>query len=249
MNQAICNVPVSPMRAAPSHRSEMVSQLLFGELVTILESNGDFTLVQSVADKYEGWCQQSHVTYVTNVPEQTMPIYAGDWINPVMVDDVFMWIPFGSRVDLLSLEPLNSQFFFRGNQLKPGNPDITLLRDHAMKFMHSTYLWGGRSVFGVDCSGLCQQVFKLCGIALPRDAWQQALEGAEVVSLGKARGGDLAFFDNPEGRITHVGILLNNQSILHSSGNVRIDPIDSTGIIHEETLKRTHTLKTIRRYF
>jgi hypothetical protein len=246
--QAICRVPVSPMRAASTHRSEMVSQLLFGELVDILELTDEWTRIRSVADGYEGWCQPAHFIQLEQSLSQTTPAYASDWINPVMVDEEIMWVPFGSRIDLIMQPQFKLEFFFRGNEIQPAPVSSSVILEYARKYLNTAYLWGGRSVFGVDCSGLSQQSFRMAGISLPRDAYQQAEKAEAVGSLEVAQAGDLAFFDNAEGKITHVGILINNQSIIHSSGMVRIEPIDSSGIINADTGKRTHTLRIIRRY-
>jgi cell wall-associated NlpC family hydrolase len=128
-------------------------------------------------------------------------------------------------------------------------PNADAIKERAMPFLSTPYLWGGRSVFGIDCSGFTQMVFRFFNIPLLRDAYLQATQGDVVGFLQEARCGDLAFFDNAEGRITHVGILLNDQEIIHSSGNVRIDKIDNAGIINVETSVRTHKLRIIKRYF
>jgi gamma-D-glutamyl-L-lysine dipeptidyl-peptidase len=246
--QAICTVPVSPMRASPSHRSEMVSQVLFGELVELLEENDDWLRIRLLADGYEGWCQPAHFTEVQEPLKVQPPAYASDWINPVMVDEEFMWIPFGSRIDLVIQPQLKMEYFFRGNKLPAVELTGAIILEYARKYLHTPYLWGGRSVFGVDCSGLSQQVFRMAGISIPRDAYQQAEHGETIAKLNDAEAGDLAFFDNAERRITHVGILMNNRAIIHSSGMVRIDPIDDDGIINADTGKRTHNLKIIKRF-
>jgi cell wall-associated NlpC family hydrolase len=92
-------------------------------------------------------------------------------------------------------------------------------------------------------------VYKFLNIYLPRDSWQQAELGETIEFLTKANCGDLCFFDSEEGRITHVGILLDNNTIIHSSGKVRIDKIDSAGITNSDTGQQTHKLKLIKRYF
>ena len=194
------------MRAGSSHRTEMVSQLLFGELVEILESTDDWVRIKSVTDNYEGWCQPAHIMVVNEKLVINAPVYASDWINPVLVDEEIMWVPYGSRMDLIVQPPLKAEFFYRGNRLQPVELTGSILLEYAMKYINTAYLWGGRSVFGVDCSGLSQQVFRMAGISIPRDAWQQALQGETVGILEEAQAGDLAFFDNEEGRITHVGI-------------------------------------------
>jgi gamma-D-glutamyl-L-lysine dipeptidyl-peptidase len=126
--------------------------------------------------------------------------------------------------------------------------EAALIKQNALGFLDTPYLWGGKTACGIDCSGFSQQVFKQFGIKLPRDSYQQAEAGEVVGFLMEAQCGDLAFFDNEEGRITHVGIMLGNDEIIHSSGKVRIDKIDSQGIINSETGARTHKLRIIKRY-
>ena len=133
------------------------------------------------------------------------------------------------------------------------HPNINEFRssvtDAAMFFMNAPYLWGGRSVFGIDCSGFTQMVFRQFGIRLKRDAWQQAEQGELLGFIQEARAGDLAFFDNEEGRITHVGIMLNNNRIIHASGKVRIDTIDTQGIFNKDLNKYTHKLRIVKRFY
>jgi cell wall-associated NlpC family hydrolase len=124
-----------------------------------------------------------------------------------------------------------------------------LIHSFAFRYLNVPYLWGGKSVFGTDCSGFVQQVFKMAGIWLPRDSGDQAELGETVEFVQAARLGDLAYFDNEEGRIIHVGIMLNENTIIHSSGYVHVDRIDHAGIIHHLTGARTHKLRIIKRYF
>lgn len=122
------------------------------------------------------------------------------------------------------------------------------IRGVAMQYLDVPYIWGGKSKCGIDCSGFAQQVYKTFGIKLPRDSYQQAELGEMVGFLMEVQTGDLAFFDNEEGRITHVGIMLSHDEIIHASGKVRIDKIDNQGIINAETGARTHRLRIIKRY-
>lgn len=203
MKQVVCNVMVAPLRKEPSHRSEMVSQLLKDETADVLETEAQFTLLRCHYDGYEGWCANNQLLPLTDAPATALAA-----------------LPFESD----TIEQL------------------------ARTYLEIPYLWGGKSCAGIDCSGFSQQLFKAFGIKLPRDAWQQAELGEVVGFLQEAVCGDLAFFDNPEGRITHVGVMLNPQQVIHASGKVRIDPIDTQGIINAETGQRTHHLRIIKRH-
>jgi len=129
----------------------------------------------------------------------------------------------------------------------PFQASLSMLKQVALSFINTAYQWGGRTVFGVDCSGYTQMVYRFCGVSLLRDASQQATQGQVVDFLQEVQMGDLAFFDNEEGKITHVGIMLDSSTIIHASGKVRIDTIDQAGIISNDTKERTHKLRIIRR--
>ena len=256
MQYAVCCVPVSPLRAAPSHKSEMVSQQLFGEKSTVVESSVDgWIKIGLKYDGYEGWVQQSHLAEIDE--EHFLKVdkdLTEDWVNEVDYNGHIMCVPMGSSLSAFK----NGKAFWRRNTVyfkgKVWNPEEVkispkLIKQIAFKFLNTSYLWGGKSVFGIDCSGYAQMTYKFLNKQLPRDAWQQAEEGTIVNFLQEAKCGDLAFFDNEEGRITHVGILLNDHEIIHSSGKVRIDKIDTQGILNLETKQRTHKLRIIKRYF
>ncbi len=266
ISAAVCCVPVSPLRSTPSHRAEMVSQLLFGDQCTILESAPDnWTKVRCDHDQYEGWCQQGQLTTLRESLPATSYL-TQQWVTGIKVDGKNMQVPLGCSIpglkdketvwgdmtvscneDLYTLTNRSSDESLLNNKSRDASIDENLLKQIAFKFLNTGYLWGGRSVFGVDCSGFCQVVYKFLGISLMRDAYQQATQGEVVGFLQEARVGDLAFFDNDEGRITHVGILLNDSEIIHSSVKVRIDRIDNMGIINSDTKLRTHKLRLIKR--
>jgi cell wall-associated NlpC family hydrolase len=253
MPYAITVVPVMPLRAEPAHRSEMISQALWGECVTITVTGQDgWVKVKCQYDDYEGWATVNHLEIIEeelfNAPYTH---YTAKWVNTVKMNGQPMQVPLGCLVKTTDEavtvwgkwqvqfeEKLNTPFL-----------DDKGLKERAFQFLNTAYLWGGKSVYGVDCSGFTQTVFKTLGISLMRDAYQQATQGTVVDFLQEAKLGDLAFFDNEAGRITHVGILLNDHEIIHSSGKVRVDPIDNQGIINAETGVRTHNLRIIKRYF
>jgi cell wall-associated NlpC family hydrolase len=257
MPYAIVIVPVAPLRATASHKSEMISQLLWGACVEITEAApGGWVQVKNQYDEYAGWATAAHLEPIDDTLSG-MPAtwYLPGWVNRVTMNGQLMQVPFGCLVK--SSNDTSTQWGsmtvkFEDKPLPLTNTaaiDIMALKNAAMLFLNTGYLWGGSSVFGVDCSGFTQNVFKLSGIPLWRDAYQQATQGHLVAFLQEARLGDLAFFDNEEGRITHVGILLNDHEIIHASGKVRIDPIDNQGIINADTGLRTHQLRIIKRYF
>lgn len=255
MSYAVCCVPVAPIRREPAHTSEMVSQLLFGEccIITVVEKNCWIKIVNKL-DAYTGWCQQSHFQEIDDVHYyQEVNELTGDWINEIDYNGHKMWVPLGSSLTAMK----NGNVFWRKNTVHfAGNvwdaamakQDAKTIKQLAFKFLNTTYLWGGRSVFGIDCSGFTQMVYKLFNVHLLRDAEQQAAQGELVGFLQQAHCGDIAFFDDEQGCIMHTGILLNAREIIHASGKVRIDKIDNEGIVDAETGLRTHRLRIIKRY-
>ncbi len=153
--------------------------------------------------------------------------------------------------DGMNFKLKNEKFVYNGQAITHGNGNDydheKILEKCALKYLHAPYLWGGRSPFGIDCSGFTQMVFKLMDVRLKRDAYQQAQQGKDIGFADLAQEGDLAFFENKEGKISHVGIILKNKKIIHASGCVRIDKIDAYGIFNEETKKYSHNLKVIKR--
>ena len=251
MNKAICVIPVSPMRAEPSHKSEQVSQLIFGDTCTIIETTGDFSKVISTYDSYTGWCQKVQLQSVAD-DQSFFPVVLVDaWVGNVKVNNTPMQVAMGSNIGFITggnttLNALQISTQHKGFEV-PLKPDVKKLFEIAHAFLNTSYQWGGRTVFGVDCSGFTQMVFKFGGISLHRDASQQVTQGAVVDFLQEVTFGDLAFFDNEEGKITHVGIMLNSNTIIHASGKVRIDAMDQAGIINSENGERTHKLRIIKR--
>jgi cell wall-associated NlpC family hydrolase len=232
----------------------MVSQLLFGECCEILERAGrDWSRVRVKFDGYEGWCQPAHLAEVDNAeydsPEQAL---TPEWVTALEYNGQPMMVPMGSQLTAMK----NGKAKWRKNQVyyngktwdaAEAGTDPKAIRQLTYKYLNTPYLWGGKSVFGIDCSGFTQTVFKFMGISLLRDAYLQAGQGESIGFLEETQTGDLAFFDNEEGRITHVGILLSSNEIIHASGKVRIDKIDNMGIVQSVTSERTHHLRLIKR--
>ena len=255
MDFGIVVVPAAPVRRKPRHQREMVNQLLFGEKVCIDKEKGELWVkVRSLHDNYEGWMTRNLLQEITEAEAKAASGYvASGIINTIHSKGSQLQIPAGSSLHNYSDRNGrvgNTDYLFEGEFVNTATakPVSALAEQLTRRWLQAPYLWGGRTVFGVDCSGFIQVNFKLMGVPMPRDAWQQAQEGEPVKKLKDAVCGDLAFFDDKE-EIVHVGMLLNSEEIIHASGQVRIDKIDKKGIIHSETGKRTHQLKAIRRYW
>jgi hypothetical protein len=250
MNTSACLLSVVPIRKEPAHRSEMVSQLTFGEYVTVLDEADSFTHISCDYDGYEGWVQSTQLTPVPN--KLTTTRFIKSWSEEISVNGRKIRVPMGS--------PVYEENLAGGIAIEYGNTQNVwdtagkIFSESEMLaiaeiYLETPYLWGGRSVFGIDCSGFAQQVFKFFGIKLLRDAYLQAEQGEAVSSMSEAQACDLAFFKNEKGRITHVGIILSGNRIIHASSKVRIDTIDENGIWNDELKKRTHELASIRRFY
>jgi hypothetical protein len=251
MEYGICNLAIIPLRAEPSDKSEQVSQLLFGEAFEILEWKDRWVRVITAYDQYEGWIGRlqfvmlGHIAFksLAQVPPPiTYRAVTQAWKKP---DNTVLYLPVSSSLVFLkgtTCHINNEKFEIIGEIGETASIDVT-----AKSFLNTPYLWGGRTHYGIDCSGFTQTVYKLQGIHLRRDASMQAEQGDTVNSISEAKLGDLAFFDNDGGRITHVGLMLNDTDIIHASGRVKIDSIDSQGIYSEEQKKYTHKLRIIKR--
>jgi hypothetical protein len=238
----------------PNDKSELVNQVLFGEHFEILETSGSWCKVRLGYDHYEGWIDNKQFVFTDkkNIEtlEKSTPVYAGEIIDFVTdKQQNFAAIPMGSVLPHFKDQNLkinDTEFHYEGTVLQ-GIQDKNTLVDIAVKFLNSPYLWGGKTPFGIDCSGFTQLVYKLCGHKLLRDAAQQATQGDALSFIEESEPGDLAFFDNDEGNITHVGIILKDNYIIHAHGKVRIDRIDHTGIFNAERQRHTHKLRVIKK--
>ncbi len=252
-----CNHSLVPVRMEPSHRSEKCTELLFGELYTILESFEDWLHIRIIFDNYEGWMHKSSFYEIGEYEFRRLHELAcsvsTEVVQLIENRSLQAWFPIllGSSFHGLSKKAFSAgeyEYFFEGmteDIPQPGQRKKVL--EMAMMYLHAPYSWGGRSPFGIDCSGLSQMTYKLAGVQLLRDSTQQASQGETINFISDARPGDLMFFDDEEGTITHVGILLPNGKIIHASGYVRIDHVDHQGIFNNETGKYSHKLRLIKK--
>ncbi|RAR48599.1 C40 family peptidase [Flavobacterium lacus] len=248
----ICNLAIIPLRIEPNDRSEQVSQVLFGEHFEILEQLKQWFKVRLQYDNYEGWidskqCQiisESDFHEISNCAQ----ILNYDLVEYVTtIDDSLIPIPIGASVSFLNFEGINkNNFEFEGLKVTGIKPKNNLIKT-AFLYLNAPYLWGGKTPFGIDCSGFTQMVYKLNGHKLLRDASQQSTQGEALSFIEESEPGDLAFFDNEEGKIIHVGIIMNDNYIIHASGKVRIDRLDHLGIYNAETNRHTHKLRVIKK--
>lgn len=244
-----------PVRLTHNHRSEMVSQLLFGETYEIIRSKDNWLNIKCTLDNYEGWIDAAQHTAITEkdfngISLQSIGI-AIDLFYSAASSDKSIALVTGSSLpffDGINFKLGKEKFIYNGQAVMADQiRTVNMLEKVALRFLNAPYLWGGRSPLGIDCSGFAQVLYKCIGIALPRDAYQQADIGKTVNFAEEATLGDLAFFHNDEGKIIHVGMILKDKKIIHSSAMVRIDSFDHFGIFNADTKKYSHQLKIIKR--
>ena len=247
------------MRESPNHKSEMINQVLFGEPFEIIDENGDWNKIRLAHDGYIGWVLAQQIQKIESkdyrdlidtpqhlvsdtldllehdTPSKTRTVLAGSQLPFFDKDEKKVRV--GSEI---------FQFMGRTSSRKRTRKELLM---NAYLYSNAPYLWGGRSAFGIDCSGLTQMAYLLTGMSLLRDASQQATQGKTIDFIEEAQAGDLLFFDNEDGQITHVGIFIRENRILHASGSVRIDGIDQTGIYNQDLNKHTHKLRLIKTHF
>lgn len=247
MDYGICNLSIVPLRAEATDVSEMVTQVLYGEHFKVLETRKKWSRIRLAFDSYEGWIDNKQYL---NISEEDYTNFEGqkNKLSSDLVDFVtstnnqLFSICLGSSVAATKF--LNHNF--EGKFFSETLPKQYLI-ETALLYLNSPYLWGGKTPFGIDCSGFTQMVYKLNGHKLLRDASQQATQGEALSFIEESEPGDLAFFDNEEGKITHVGIIMEDNYIIHAHGKVRIDRLDHSGIFNYEMRNHTHKLRVIKR--
>ncbi len=249
---AICNLAIVPLRIEPSDRSEMVSQVLFGEHFKIIEQNKKWSKIELASDNYQGWIDNKQFMNISKEEfdflENSNRFFNGDLIEYITNDNHFLLpISLGSNLTFLTNKKINTQnYIFDGNLVTGIQPKSNILQT-AFMYLNAPYLWGGKTPFGIDCSGFTQMVYRLNGHNIPRDASQQATIGEALSFIEESEVGDLAFFDNDEGNITHVGIIMEDNYIIHASGKVRVDRLDHLGILNIDSGRHTHKLRVIKK--
>ena len=237
MRYGICNLSVVPMRKEPSHTSELVSELLFNDIYKIIDENDEWLKIQCMYDSYEGWIRKLQHNEITDNEFNAYISKEKFIINVPSINHENMVLSFGSKVFT----------HVEGSIPLSKNYDSDVLIESAFKMINTPYRWGGKSIMGIDCSAFVQLCAKVAGYKLPRDASQQYDFGETINCLSEALPGDIAFFENKEHRVVHVGILLSKNIIIHASGKVRIDAIDEIGIFNNELNTHTHHLCKIKR--
>ena len=248
MQYGICHLSIVPIRTLPDDSTEMVSQLLYGEYFKVLESRKKWSRIRVSYDNYEGWVANNQITLIEeNIFQKlngtTNDSFSADIVSHVCGEgEMLLPILLGSVIS--TTEILNHSF--EGDSIE-GKSSKSNLVDTSLLYLKAPYLYGGKTPFGIDCSGFTQMVYKINGYRLKRDAEEQSKQGEALSFIEESEPGDLAFFDNNEGIIDHVGIILKDNYIIHAFGHVRIDRLDHTGIFNSEKKMYTHKLRVIKK--
>lgn len=254
MFYGICNLSIVAVRFEASEKSEMVTQLLFGEHFTILEKQKNWSKIKIFSDGYEGFVDNKQFEEITEDYFEKLsisePTFSGEIIDFISnSNNDFTTIPIGSRLPFFFKNEFTintKKYAYDGKVYSEKLPKKEIIQK-AFIFLNTPFLWGGKTPFGIDCSGFTQMVYQLCGYQLLRDAKKQATQGEVLSFIEESEPGDLAFFDNENGEIIHVGIILKEYHIIHAFGKVRIDTLDHSGIFNAELQKHTHKLRVIKK--
>ncbi|WP_034044885.1 C40 family peptidase [Wocania ichthyoenteri] len=247
MQYGICNLSIVSLRFEPSDKSELTSQVLYGDYFKIIEQRKSWSKIRLAFDNYEGWLDNKQYIEITEeqykVLNQETPKFLVDLVEFIQdKDEQLHSISLGSSLNGLSI--LNHRF--DGNFITDILSKSNIIKI-AFLYLNAPFLWGGKTPFGIDCSGFTQMVYKLNGYKLLREASQQATQGEALSFIEESEPGDLAFFDNNEGIITHVGIIMKDNYIIHAYGKVRIDRLDHSGIYNVDKKVHTHKLRVIKK--
>ncbi|MFD1316281.1 C40 family peptidase [Namhaeicola litoreus] len=254
MNYGICLLNAIPLRIEPNHRSEMISQVLFGELFKILEKSDGWVRIILDEDNYEGWVSHHQIKLLSETEyiaaSKEVNRYCHELVSHVQINEDFIPISLGAKI--LSNERSNIIFGktlnFECDTIEGCQSKQEIVKT-AYYYLNSPHLWGGKTPFGIDAPGFTQMVYRINGYPLLREAYQQASQGEVLSFIEESEPGDLAFFDDEEGNIIHTGIILRNHNIIHCWGEVRIDKIDHSGIFNVRLNKHTHNLRVIKQIF
>ena len=258
MNYGISGLSIIPVRKEPSEQSEMVTQILYGEHFVVNEIMLGWANIKLAFDGCEGWVDMKMITPLAEKTYQKI-----DHAPYAVTTDIFNIVPVNTEQTVMIVagstlpcwRPTLKEFTLQYDSF-PHTGNVTyrkpanvrkLIIDQALKYYNAPYLWGGRSPFGIDCSGLAQVIYKMAGYVIPRDASQQVHCGRALSFVEETKPGDLAFFDDEEGKIIHVGIIWEKNKIIHASGQVRIDNVDQFGIFNVDTKRYTHQMRVMKR--
>ena len=254
MKFGICILNAIPLRKEADDKSEMVSQILLGETFTITDSDNNWFKVNLDFDNYEGWIYINQINELSETEYLKIKesnLYTLNELITFLTDqnNNLQTISLGASLPLFkdNIFQISDKIFEMEGMVNHGELLKSNLVKTAHLFLNTPFLWGGRTPFGIDCSGLTQMVYKVNGYSLFRDAYQQANQGEVLSFIEESEPGDLAFFDNEEGEIIHVGIILANNYIIHCDGKVRVDRLDHSGIYNVDTKRHTHNLRIMKK--
>lgn len=247
MQYGICHLSIVSLRFEPSDKSELVSQVLYGEVFKVIEQRKKWSKIRLAFDKYEGWVDNKQFLIIKKENYENLSaenlILSADLVEFIEDTSKQLYpISIGSTLNGLSL--LNHAYDGRTTSKQRHKSELL---ETAFIYLNAPYLWGGKTPFGIDCSGFTQMVYKLNGYKLNRDASMQASQGEALSFIEESEPGDLAFFDNADGDIIHVGIIMEDNYIIHAHGKVRIDRLDHSGIYNTEKNVHTHKLRVIKK--